>query len=198
MPDGVLHLFYTNIAATEYNSSVIQKDVNHRFVRCIDRADGEMSSVSQQRKTFQLERALTLPTHKTYGLIADLGLSINLKYMITVNSSVSDGIVNGSIGKLMEVQDAVDGEPEVLWLLFPNEQVGKKARQEYPHRFHHDWTPIFKTTKSFKVTDKSPITIMRKQFPLVPAEAITIHKSQGGTYEKIAVHLTKGEKIPNT
>jgi len=39
------------------------------------------------------------------------------------------------------------------------------------------------------------IRIDRKQFPVVPAEAITIHKSQGATYSKVAVHLKRGIKL---
>jgi len=31
-------------------------------------------------------------------------------------------------------------------------------------------------------------------FPVVPTEAITIHKSQGATYSKVAVHLKRGIK----
>lgn len=30
---------------------------------------------------------------------------------------------------------------------------------------------------------------MRKQFPLVIAEAITIHKSQGSSFEKVTVQI---------
>lgn len=33
---------------------------------------------------------------------------------------------------------------------------------------------------------------MDLQFPIIPAEAITIHKSQGSTYNSIAVHIDNG------
>ena len=34
--------------------------------------------------------------------------------------------------------------------------------------------------------------MLRKQFPVFPAEAITIHKSKGATFESEAVHMCKG------
>lgn len=33
--------------------------------------------------------------------------------------------------------------------------------------------------------------VYRKQFPLSPAEALTIHKSQGSTYESVCVNVKK-------
>ena len=40
-------------------------------------------------------------------------------------------------------------------------------------------------------TKSTSFKVERKQFPLVPCEAMTIYKSQGGTYEKIVVNLKK-------
>lgn len=39
---------------------------------------------------------------------------------------------------------------------------------------------------------KNNLTVERKQFPLVVAEGMTIHKSQGGTFPSVAVHLKPG------
>ena len=51
-------------------------------------------------------------------------------------------------------------------------------------------TPIEKLSRSIQVGRKSSILkVTRVQFPLVPSSAITIHKSQGDTYENVFVHL---------
>jgi hypothetical protein len=34
--------------------------------------------------------------------------------------------------------------------------------------------------------------VLRKQFPLVPEEAVTVRKAQGSTYNEVAISLTKG------
>lgn len=50
--------------------------------------------------------------------------------------------------------------------------------------------------KMVSPSDRSINQAQRIQFPLVPAEAMTIHKSQGQTYEKICLDFTKNERIP--
>lgn len=51
-----------------------------------------------------------------------------------------------------------------------------------------DWTPIGYTSATL-FTSKSRYRIQRIQFQLIECEAMTIHKSQGQTYETIAVYL---------
>ncbi|XP_044598214.1 ATP-dependent DNA helicase PIF1-like, partial [Cotesia glomerata] len=102
-------------------------------------------------------------------LPSNLLLSIGIKYMVTVNIDVEDGLVNGAVGITR------------LWLDFSDDQIGKKRRKEIPKEDHKNWTAIDKIMKNIQPTKKI-VTIIREQFPLVPAEAITIHKSQGGTY----------------
>ncbi|CAF4648686.1 unnamed protein product, partial [Rotaria sp. Silwood2] len=41
-------------------------------------------------------------------------------------------------------------------------------------------------------TRSTNFKVERKQFPLVPCEAMTIYKIQGGTYERVVVNLKKG------
>jgi len=59
---------------------------------------------------------------------------------------------------------------------------------------HPDWTPIYKTARVFQCGNSGHSFIDQNQFPIVPAEAITIHKSQEAAYSKVAVHLKRGIK----
>ncbi|CAM4966410.1 unnamed protein product [Rotaria socialis] len=52
-------------------------------------------------------------------------------------------------------------------------------------------TPIEPVTRQIN-TRSTNFKVERKQFPLVPCEAMTIYKSQGGTYEKVVANLKKG------
>ena len=54
-------------------------------------------------------------------------------------------------------------------------------------------TPIEPVTRQIN-TRSTNFKVERKQFPLVPSEAMTIYKSQGGTYEKVVVNLKKHSK----
>lgn len=57
--------------------------------------------------------------------------------------------------------------------------------------FCSDWVPIRMVTNE-TFSDVSNVRIFRRQFPLVPAEAMTVHKSQGQTYESVGVNLSLG------
>ncbi|CAM4834489.1 unnamed protein product [Rotaria magnacalcarata] len=52
-------------------------------------------------------------------------------------------------------------------------------------------TPIESIIRQIN-TRSTNFKVERKQFPVVPCEAMTVYKSQGGTYEKIVVNLKKG------
>lgn len=114
--------------------------------------------------------------------------------MVTSNIRTDDGLVNGSIGILKEIDFAgsCDGIkcPCKLWFEFENPNVGKKTRQEDSHRYFANLTPITKSKRNFVYQFRNRYDCCQ-QFPIVPAEAITIHKSQGGTYNQVAVHTNK-------
>ncbi|XP_075162756.1 ATP-dependent DNA helicase PIF1-like [Haematobia irritans] len=95
--------------------------------------------------------------------------------MITVNIDTSDGLVNGATGTLMQIDHDANLKVSTSWIKFPdNERL---------------WTPLVPLIRSFQYRRNENVNIDRKQFPVAPAEGITIHKSQGGTYTSVAVHL---------
>jgi len=129
---------------------------------------------------------------ETQGLPYLLKLKTTAKYVITVNINTNDGLVNGASGQLMEIDHIASGCNRLvstLWLIFTHSSVGVKAKAKKPHAQHSDWTPIEKTIKSFQYKRNIQVSIERLQFPVNPAEAITIHKSQGATYSKVVVSL---------
>lgn len=77
-----------------------------------------------------------------------------------------------------------------LWFEFPEETTGTTATvkcrphvQSKPNTLSPNWVPVYK--KIVNITLTKTIKCKRKQFPCVPACAITIHKSQGGTFAVI-------------
>ncbi|XP_037823425.1 ATP-dependent DNA helicase PIF1-like [Lucilia sericata] len=67
--------------------------------------------------------------------------------------------------------------PTKLWMLFSEENVGVEARRKKPHATEPLCTPVEKYVRTFQYNQNRQITIERKQFHLVVAEGITIHKS---------------------
>ena len=58
------------------------------------------------------------------------------------------------------------------------------------------WTPIKPVTTQFGVGRNRTIQVIRKQFPLRPAAAKTIHRSQGDTETRIVVDFDTRRAIP--
>ena len=48
---------------------------------------------------------------------------------------------------------------------------------------------------SSRISTKNQYEIFREQFPIVSAESITIHKSQGQTYEKDCIDLSRSPHL---
>ena len=128
-----------------------------------------------------------------------LRLSIDMPYMITTNIETNDRLVNGAIGKLKLIENFEDDSGERihrLWMQFENDVVGAILRAKQPSRcrpanVEDDWVPILKRTVSIKL---GSITCKRAQFPLISACALTVHKSQGGTFPEIVFDYDKRQE----
>jgi len=127
--------------------------------------------------------------------------------MITTNIDVADGLVNGSIGILRHFEllpgDAREDESPVyrmqVWLEFEPSTVGRRARLKHRPRISASagcldasWTPI--TFRSVSISPGNQLKCRRIQLPISPACAITIHKSQGGTFNSAVVCYDKSQQ----
>lgn len=135
-----------------------------------------------------------------------MGLSLRLifkesaKYMVISNILTADGIVNGAIGELMQINKGqTEGGREVakrVWLIFDEIEVGSLMRQQIkgklkPEEDWINWTPIELTKLEFQLGNAGHHKITRMQLPLVEALTLTVHKSQGATYESVSFHIPK-------
>ena len=80
--------------------------------------------------------------------------------------------------------------PSTLWVQFEDEHIGQLHHQEYKHyygsRISNTWTPIF---TQYRETALCNCRVVRAQFPLIPAAAVTIHKCQGSTLQNVVVDM---------
>jgi hypothetical protein len=86
--------------------------------------------------------------------------------MITVNIIVPDSLDNRSSGKCWCFSTNV--------VCF-NNKTFKNSQS---------WTPLDRQSTIIKKAQNTPLQVQLYQFPILPAEAISIHKSQGLTFEK--------------
>ena len=81
---------------------------------------------------------------------------------------------------------------------FQSDRVGRRLRiNARPYVLSRsdvikgDWTPMRQGSVSIGLGRNGGIKCRRFQFPLVPACAITIHKSQGGTFDSVVMQYDK-------
>lgn len=137
------------------------------------------------------------PSRETSGLPGSIRLKIGIKYMVTTNIDVEDGLVNGACGTLKYIR--FDGSvespsPKVLFMEFAASNIGRKMRRQHEPLMKSDknislnWVPLRKLDKSIQ-TAQTAYEVFRQQFPVTPAEAVTIHKSQGQTYDSVCINI---------
>lgn len=196
IPKNTIHLFRTNDEVNNIKNKIINQDKMKIIIEANDKISGK-STISMELKLLNLCK--NIGTQNAQGLPSNLLLSIGIQYMLTVNIDVEDGLVNGAVGILKGYGLNERGDIIRLWMHFPDDQIGKKRRKEISKIGQDNWTAIDKIKRNIRPT-KKVVTIIniREQFPVVPAEAITIYKSQGGTYDSVVVHLTKGMKKMNS
>ena len=124
-------------------------------------------------------------------LISVLKLHVGLRYVISNNISVDDGLTNGTLGTLKHITSdkTRSDDPDILWILFDKEKVGRKWRNKHQKEYvgraqiQKTWTPIFaKSTHKFMYWYKrTSYNVIRKQFPITLAAAVTYNKAQSRT-----------------
>ena len=195
----------------EYNYKKL-REKNGELIenKSLNKADGPGKDKAGAKK-MEKKCAELNDLDKTGGLPNILYLKIDCKYMITNNENVQDGLVNGASGILkaiIYVNKPSDDKLLVkrLWLFFDDKDIGANSRLEAEKEGFYKkdnidkqngWTTIKSQTQTINTTmsggpsgKAAGYHIERTQFPLIPCEALTIHKSQGQTYDYVAVDIT--------
>jgi hypothetical protein len=107
-----------------------------------------------------------------------LTLKQGAQVMFTKNDSLGHRWVNGTIGRVDFVAE------DIIDIRLPDNQVYKLEREQWEHR----------TYKFDKVKNKvtSAVKGVFNQFPVKLAWAITIHKSQGLTFDRVIIDMGRG------
>lgn len=198
---SAVRIFYSNNEVTRFNEAVSQAqgDGGYRTLRARDEFLGCKTPHLLENAKHRVERMVT----SEFGnLPREVLVVIGKPYMITSNIDAVDGLVNGAIGVLRMCEFEQGGEEggerraRHLWLEFDVPGTGKLTRAR-AHRAVHEaktngyviesvtWVPIEMQSLTLTIDRKAGIACKRTQFPLVQASAITVHKSQGGTYASV-------------
>lgn len=145
-----------------------------------------------------------MSTVDSSGLPYCINLATGYPYMLTTNVDTEDGLANGAVGVLRFIeplQSNGNDDSQInarLWLEFQGERTGAKACVKFRPlvasrnaSIDEKWTPI--QVRSANITLGGSVKCKRNQFPLAEACAITIHKSQGGTFNQVVVEYDKSQ-----
>ena len=174
-PPDVLHVYATNKEVNDYNKTMLESN-------CSDIKKVLANDFKKDRTTGKLKK-MTEPTSAadTDSLPASLSLAKGAKVMLTRNIDVTDGLVNGAIGR---VTDFVGKEPatlEAIEVKFDSRKIGKKEGIECKDGYR---------VRIKRVEDEiRKCRTVRHQFPLKLSWACTAHKVQGMTTDKVVVNL---------
>ena len=195
-PMETTHLFTTNASVNAHNNSMYAKCENDKCqIKAIDIVVGD---ISDDLKKQMKDKIPNDPT-KTMGLYSLTSIATNAKYDLTTNVDVTDGLTNGAECVIKNIDYRVENSsrPSIIWVLFPDTDIGKKQRKENMHLYNtkpiidKTWTPILEVTRQFRINRKNQVQILRRQFPLRPASAKTIHRCQGDTLNAAVVDFPR-------
>lgn len=130
-----------------------------------------------------------------------LNLAVGERTEISLNTRTDDGMTNGAGNVIKLIQLHQSATPSgVIWVQF-NHAVGQKTRHENRHLYREGieplWTPVKPVTTQFAVGQSQSIQVVQKQFPLRPAAAKTIHRSQGDTETRVDVNFETRRAFPH-
>ncbi|XP_058827259.1 uncharacterized protein LOC131687220 [Topomyia yanbarensis] len=191
---NAIRLFHRNIDVEKYNTETLRDREGHDFI-VDDVFTGYRNAEQLASARSKLHKMSVV---ETGGLPYLLRLTIGMPYMITTNIDVEDGMVNGAIGELKFIEHGEDDSGEHisrLWMKFESDVIGTtlkiKSRPlvySKPGQLQFGWVPLTKRSASIKL---GSITCKRIQFPVVSACALTVHKSQGGTFSEVVFDYDK-------
>ena len=198
LPIKSIHLFSTNASVNAHSETVLNALATEvfRFI-AIDSLVGDTAGGITDKMSNVIKH---LKVCDTQGLPYELFLKLGARYLMTLNNDIQDRLVNGATGLLKKIvygtkSDSLERVPCILWMEFDDPTVRKDKRAKSQHRYLRDstiqrnWTPIGLETRRFQRGKAvSCYKIVRKQFPFIVAKALTIHKSQGDTYDCVALH----------
>ena len=188
------HLFSTNMAVDEHNQEIFRKSTNEKVqVKAIDIVLSDLSDYLKER----LKKQIPNDPSKTMGLYSVCSILKEAKYDLTTNVSVVDGMTNGAECIIKKIDYRVPGSsrPSIIWVLFQEQHIGNDYRREYSHLYNRtvekNWVPVLEVTRQFR---KHQMQVLRRQFPLRPSAAKTIHHCQGDTLNEAVVDLPSSKR----
>ena len=166
-PDEFVKVYLNNYLAGQENEACIGEVVVIKAQDSNKDIDTNMCSISIPDN---------IGLSQTANLPAKLKLCVGARVMLTDNVSVSDRLINSSLGTIKHLDKRSKPLCSTIYVKFDDLKGGNSLKDRR--------LPLQVTARSKKFPlkkGKSTVIAERKQFPLILGHAITVHKSQGST-----------------
>ena len=161
-------LFPTCKQCQDHNSNMLSAlGTKLETFACVDEIDETSSTRKWNKKATDALSKANKDCNMTAGLEAKLELAVGARVMLRRNINTKDGLVNGSIGSVTAIT------PHCVTVKFDH------IPEPYPVQRVKSKFMLMKT-----------FYVYRKQFPLILAYAVTIHKCQGLSLDSAIIDLS--------
>ena len=191
---NAVRLFYKNTQVTAYNNKRANMATNKIDSISEDTITG---FTTHEQETHARQKLHQLKVGETGGLPYHIACVEGDPYIITTNIDVPDGLANGTVGHLSGIEyEESTNRIFRMWIKFPN-KIGTKARRNFQQTLSRlpgidkRATPIARRNATIYINRNSSLSAKRNHFPLQSANALTVHKAQGGTYDQIVYHYNR-------
>ncbi|XP_060776102.1 uncharacterized protein LOC132885442 [Neoarius graeffei] len=177
----VIHIYATNAEVQEYNVQKLNKT-------CPDAIQIPAQDFVRNPKTGRMEKMAGFHTKVFNSCLPKcVQVGIGARVMLKKNIDVSDGLVNGACGTVVEIikGEEDDDIPKAIHVEFEDPNVGKIQRSK--SKRHSERSTVLEIQEDV-VSNSGGV---RRQFPIGLAWAVTVHKCQGLTVERAVVSLKK-------
>jgi ATP-dependent DNA helicase PIF1 len=182
--ENTLHIFPLRKQVEDYNKHLLSKistdiitiTASHCFSQSDQNALGEVN-----------EKYIPTDDRLAGGLCSVLRIAVNARVMLVRNIHTESGLVNGAMGTVTKISYETNdrqSEPTKIHVLFDDPNVGRLNCAN--RTLSHNPIPIECVQFEFSFGGRQ---IVRMQFPLVLSWGCTVHKVQGLSLDRAAIHL---------
>ena len=170
----ILHIYANNKPADKHNSRCYEEIKGKPYTydsNVYYEEKGELRLLTPQDKLSAYKNEIMIKFNKNCKAPIQLQLKKGCRVMLLKNINIGQGLVNGACGTVDDLTEAS------ITVSFDN---GHKERIDERERVDEE---------VFEFPEEGVKRIERHQYPLRLAYGITIHKSQGMTFDKLVVHF---------